>query len=103
MKPVPGSVARITNDGLGLILGESTYGLDAAEAEYFGRLKEMNAPKALDALSQVLVTNSKLLTLTEPSDQSLIYAAYGHDLDMMKRYGDSFKVTIDAAGRARAD
>jgi hypothetical protein len=103
MKPVPDSVARITNDGLGLILGERTYGQEAQKADYFGRLKEMNVPKALDALSDVLVKNSKLLALADQSDRSLIYAAYGLDLDMMRRYRDGFKLTIDAAVLARAD
>src|ERR1700676_1834853 len=103
MKPVPDSVARITNDGLGFILGERTYGQEALKADYFGRLKEMNVPKALDALSDVLVKNSKLLALADQRDRSLIYAAYGLDLDMMRRYRDGFKLTIDAAVLARAD
>ena len=76
MKPVPDSVARITNDGLGLILGERTYGQDVQEAEYFGRLKEMNVPKGLDALSDVLITQSKLLALAPASERAAIYAAY---------------------------
>ena len=103
MKPVPASVARITTDGLGLILGERTYGQDAQESEYFGRLKEMNVPKALDSLSDVLIAHSNLLALLTGSDRSAIYRAYGLDLEMMRRYRDGFNVTIDAALLARAD
>jgi hypothetical protein len=101
MKPVDETVPRITQDGLALILGGRTYGKNTNDDNY-GRLLQMGVPSEMDALSDALVSASRLLGLPGDSSRAGIYEAYGHDLGLMARYRDAFRTCIEAAVRARA-
>jgi hypothetical protein len=99
MKLVDPSVPRVTEEGLRLIIGGRTYG-DAAST--LGDLREMPVPPEMDALSAALQQRSKLGALAPDCTTEAIYDAYGHDLELLARYGAAFKKTIEAAVRARA-
>jgi hypothetical protein len=62
----------------------------------------MNVPRELDALAAVLIAQSQLLAESANSERVAIYEAYGHDLQMMTRYRDAFRTSIEAAVRGRA-
>lgn len=101
MKPVDAAIPRMTEDGLAVVLGGRTYG-DDAKADRIGNLRQMSVPKEMDAFTEALTRQSKLLALRAGSAQDAIYGAYGNDLELLSRYRNAFKRTIDAALRARA-
>lgn len=101
MKPVDVAIPRLTEDGLAIMLGGRIYG-DDVDSGRIGHLKQMAVPKEMDGLATALTRQSKLLVLPAGSAQDAIYAAYGDDLALLKRYRDAFKQTIVAALRARA-
>ena len=71
--------------------------------DYFSHLQQAGAPKEMDALVEALHGRSKLLTLPQGSTIDSIAAAYGQDLDLLRRYRAGFRQTIEAAIRARAN
>jgi hypothetical protein len=101
MEPVDAAIPRMTGDGLAVVLGGRTYG-DDAKADRIGNLRQMSVPKEMDAFTEALTRQSKLLALRAGSAQDAIYGAYGNDLELLSRYRKAFKRTIDAALRARA-
>jgi len=101
MKPVDAAITRMTEDGLAVVLGGRTYG-DDTKADRIANLRQMSVPKEMDTLTEALARQSKLLALPAGSAQDAIYGAYGNDLELLTRYRNAFKRTIDAALRARA-
>ena len=101
MKPVDVAIPRLTEDGLAIMLGGRFYG-DDVDSDRVGHLKQMAVPNEMDGLAATLTRQSKLLALPPGSAQDAVYAAYGDDLALLKRYRDAFKQTIVAALRARA-
>ena len=101
MKPVDAAIPRMTEDGLAVVLGSRTYG-DDTKTDRIGTLRQMSVPKEMGAFTEAMTRQSKLLALPAGSAQDAIYAAYGNDLDLLTRYRNAFKQTIDAALRARA-
>jgi len=67
------------------------------------RLRQMPIPKEMDLLADVLNRESQLLALANTADEPAIHNAYGADLQLLIRYRDAFKRTIEAAVSARAD
>src|ERR1700739_3424011 len=77
MKPVDAAIPRVTEDGLAVVLGGRTYG-DDAKADRIGNLRQMSVPKEMDAFTEALTRQSKLLALRVGSAQDAIYGAYGN-------------------------
>ena len=101
MKPVPFDIPRLTEDGLAVLVGDRLYG-DEAAGRHLDKLKKMSVPREMDALGSMLTNQSRLLALSAGSTQETIYDSYGRDLELLVRYRNAFKKTIDAAVRGRA-
>lgn len=99
MKLVDPSIPRVTEEGLRLIIGGRTYGDPERTA---GDLLDMTVPEGMGALAEALQRQSQLAALAPHASREAIYAAYGHDLELLARYRAAFRKTIEAAVRARA-
>jgi hypothetical protein len=84
-----------------VVLGGRTYGGEV-KADRIGNLRQMSVPREMDAFTEALTRQSKLLALPAGTAQDAIYGAYGNDLELLTRYRNAFKRTIDPALRARA-
>ena len=94
MKPVDSSVARFTEDGLRLIIGNRVYGDSTPKAT-------LPIPEEMKPLGEALRKDSKLLTLSPESEARALYDAYGADLMLLERYREGFHTAIHAAVYAR--
>lgn len=99
MKPVDEKVARLSTEGLELILGGRTYG--AEEGDHAGRFR-MDLPPKLKKLATDLLESSRIQALSSAASYEMIYTAYGHDLPMLQRCRAGLTACIDAAIRSRA-
>jgi hypothetical protein len=88
-------------DGIAHTINGRTYGQTSADS--FANLRQMPVPKEMDALVAALHRESKLLALTSGSPAEAIHNAYGADLQLLIRYRNAFRQTIEAAVHARAD
>jgi hypothetical protein len=91
-------------DGIAHTINGRTYGQTSADS--FANLRQMPVPKEMDALAAALHRESKLLALTaltSGSPAEAIHNAYGADLQLLIRYRNAFRQTIEAAVHARAD
>src|SRR4051812_16450847 len=101
VQTVSAGVPDVINETIAVAIGERVYG-DGREADHLGSLRRMPVPAEMDRLRATLEERSRLLALPEESGQEAIYDAFGSDLELLIRYRDAFKSTIDAAVRARA-
>jgi hypothetical protein len=101
MQPVADDLPHMPGDSLALVLGDRIYG-DDREPDHLGALRRMPVPPEMAELRAVLERQSQLLALPEGSRAEAIYAAFGKDLELLIRYRDAFRKTVDAALRARA-
>jgi hypothetical protein len=88
-------------DGIAYTINGRTYGQTSEDS--FANLRQMPVPKEMDALVAALHRESKLLALTSGSPAEVIHNAYGADLQLLIRYRNAFRQTIEAAVHARAD
>jgi hypothetical protein len=88
-------------DGIARTINGRTYGQTSVDS--FANLRQMPVPKEMDALVAALHRESKLLALTLGSPAEVIHNAYGADLQLLIRYRNAFRQTIEAAVHARAD
>lgn len=89
----------LDGSALALIIAGQTYGKPDIT---FDDVEAMGVPKSMDALTNVLRAESRLLALSKGSKIDAIYDAYGNDLELLARYREGFKKAIEAAVRARA-
>ena len=101
MQAASPAVPALTDPTLAVVIGERIYG-DPAETDHLGSLRRMPVPPEMDRLRAALEQRSRLLALAENSRPEDIYDAFGKDLELLVRYRDAFKSTVDAAVRARA-
>src|SRR3954447_16421112 len=101
MQTVFAGVPDVVNATITAAIGDRVYG-HAREADHLGSLWRMPVPAEMDRLRAMLEERSRLLALPQESGQEAIYDAFGSDLELLIRYRDAFKSTVDAAVRARA-